>query len=506
MDGFYKKGNNKVRRCTHVMVKRGITINTVFATMGVVALMITCIILGDKSNYMLNWLGITIYLYAILTWKWERKESIFSIYTIFFTFFLLFSYGQCVMWALGIGLDRGIGTGVLFYRTSIIPNESQMITTKWYTCICMLLFHYGAILFSGKSSVKTTNVVSTKKAQQDRELLYICGCVVTTIVVPLAIYQRVKELLIAQTYGYKALYYGDLATQSGYMQILLFLFFPALLCLLIGSNFKKRVTRAVIIIFLIYAALGVMSGDRGSWIYSLVILIWVYAQRKKIRLKEVVFGGIMGVLGLYMLNVITDMRDTGLDSLSIESFINGFRVEDSPIVDIFFEMGGSMGIITLFLIVGNSIYPYGNTYVTAILGAISSRFLSLLGIKQVFISNWFSQEYLGISWGTGFSMIGEAYVNGGFIGGFIYVFIIGIIIGRILSKCRDRSNIEQNPIGAFVSIAVLNIVSGLPRSHVYLVIKEFVYGVLIILLMVWLLRQIQHRRPTSIQVDKGGSS
>ncbi|MEN3004733.1 O-antigen polysaccharide polymerase Wzy [Dehalobacterium formicoaceticum] len=480
------------------MVKRGVTIKTVFATMGVVALMITCIILGDKSNYMLNWLGIIVYLYAIFTWKWERKESFFSMYTIFFTFFLLFSYGQCVMWALGIGLDRGIGTGILYYGSSIIPNESQMITAKWYTCICMLLFHYGAILFAGKSSVKTKTIVSTEKAYKDRELLYKCGCIVTTIVAPIAIYQRVKELLIAQTFGYKALYYGDLATQSGYIQILLYLFFPALLCLLIGSNFKKTVTRTVIIIFLIYAALGAMSGDRGSWIYSLVILIWVFAQRKKIRLKDIVFWGILGVFGLYMLNVITDVRNTGLDLLSIETFINGLSVEESPIVDTFFEMGGSMGIITFFLIVGNGIYPYGNTYVTAILGAISSRFLSLLGIKQVLIGSWFSQEYLGISWGTGFSMIGEAFVNGGYYGGFIYVFIIGIIIGRILSKCRDRSDMEQNPIGAFVSIAVLNIVSGLPRSAVYLVIKEFVYGVLIILLMVWLLQQVRLVRSTSM--------
>jgi oligosaccharide repeat unit polymerase len=191
--------------------------------------------------------------------------------------------------------------------------------------------------------------------------------------------------------------------------------------------------------------------------------------------------------------------DTGLDSLSIESFISGFSVEESPIVDAFFEMGGSMGIITFLLIVGNEIYPFGNTYVTAILGAISSRILSLLGIKQVLIGNWFSQEYLGISWGTGFSMIGEAYINGGFFGGFIYVFIIGIIIGRILSRCQGRSDIEQNPIGAFMSIAVLNIVSGFPRSAIYLVIKEFVYGVLIILLMIWLLRQIQYKKATSLK-------
>jgi len=494
MDGFYKKGNCKVRSDTHFMVRKGITINTVFATIVVVALTSICIILDDKSNYMLNWLGIVVYLYAILTWKWERKESFFSIYTIFFTFFFLFNYGQSVMWALGIGWDRGIGTGVLYYGSGIIPTESQIITAKWYTSISMLLFHYGAILFADNRTGKTVTVISTEKAKQDRVLLYKCGCVVTAIVAPLAIYQSVNELLIARTYGYKALYYGEMATQSGYIQILLFLFFPALICLLIGSNFNKRVTIAVLLIFLIYTVLRVMSGDRGSWIYSLVILIWVFAQRKKIRLREVVLWGIIGVLGLYMLNVITDVRNSGLDSLSIESFINGFSIENSPIVDIFFEMGGSMGIITFFLIVGNGIYPYGNTYVTAILGAISSRVLSLLGIEQVFISNWFSQDYLGISWGTGFSMIGEAFVNGGFFGGFIYVFIIGIIIGRMLSRYKNWRDIEQNPIGAFVSIAVLNIVSGLARSAVYLVIKEFVYGVLIILLMVWLLRQIQYRR------------
>jgi len=480
-------------------VKNKVKKNTVIATFGITILISVCIILGDRSSYMLNWLGIAIYLYAILTWKWEREERLFSIYTIFFSFFFLFNYGQCAMWALGIGWDRGIGTDVVAYGTGVIPNESQMITAKWYTCICMLLFHYGAMMFTGKGSYRPTTATSIEKAKQDRKLLYICGCILITIVAPLAIYQRVKELFIARTYGYKALYYGGMSTQSGYIQILMYLFFPTLLCLLIGSNFKKKVTRAVIIIFLLYTIPAVMSGDRGSWIYSLVILIWIFAQRKKVTLKDVVFWIILGVLGLYILNVITDVRDTGLDSLSIKSFINGFNINKSPIIDAFFEMGGSMGIITYFLIVGNGIYPYGNTYITAILGAISSRLLSFLGIKQVLISNWFSQEYLGISWGTGFSMIGEAYVNGGFFGGFVYMFIIGIIIGKLLSRCRDSSNMGQKPIGAFVSIAMLNIVCGFPRSAVYLVIKESVYGVLTILLMVWLLRNTKYKSLTSVR-------
>lgn len=62
---------------------------------------------------------------------------------------------------------------------------------------------------------------------------------------------KLLEVRIALVHGYNALYYGDYATQSGYLQIILYLF-PALICLLIGSNFSKVITRFVLLFCFIF--------------------------------------------------------------------------------------------------------------------------------------------------------------------------------------------------------------------------------------------------------------
>ena len=468
-----------------------IKLNTFLFSAIILAALIFCIFIDDQ-NYWLNWLGIIIYLYAVFTWHWEKEDSIFSLYTIFFTFFLLFNYGQCIMWALGIGLDRGIGTGVVAYGTGVIPSVEDLINVKWYTCFCMLAFHFGALIFAKKNSIYTKlRWYESENPDADRNYLLNVGRILSIVVVPLALGVKVVEVGIALTYGYNAIYYGDYATQSGYIQIILFLFFPVLVCLLVGSNFDKNTTRRVFIVFAIYSVLGVMSGDRGSWLYSLIILIWAYVQSKgTFNYRKLIKWIILATVGIYLLNVVTTARDGGgISDLTIQDFLSAFDTDESPIVDAFFEMGGSMSIITFFLIKGNGIYPYANTYLTAILGSISSRLLSMLGLKFVLLADWFSQDYLHISWGTGFSMIAEAYVNGGYFGGIIYIFIIGIIIGKVLCKCRDNQDVTNHPMKVFLALSTANILMGFPRAASYLIVKNFVYGVFVILVFRLLLKR-----------------
>lgn len=443
---------------------------------------------SSNSIFLLNWLGILIYIYAIYTWHWEKKEGLFSLYTIFFSFFSIFNYGQCFMWALGIGLDRGIGTGSLFYGTHFVPYEEHMILTKWYICMAMLFFHLGALIFVKRK--KNRNVKNTKKIMIERKILLKIGIAIALIIVPLALYVRYKEVKIALMYGYNALYYGEHSTQTGYLQIFMYLFFPSLVCLLVGSNFSSRMKKIVFAVFILYAILGVISGDRGGWLYSLILIVWACLEKKGgIKLKKVMKLGVIAVLGLYFLQVITMARDGGgISDLRIESFLEAFNLEKSPVVDAFFEMGGSMGIITYLLYSGNKIYPYANTYLTSILGSFSSRVLSIFGMKQVLIGDWFSQEYLGISWGTGFSMLGEAYINGGMIGGLVYMFIFGVIIGKFLYGCTSL-DLRKDPVKAFIAISAANILLGFPRAALYLVVKNFIYGVLIILLLFYIMKK-----------------
>ncbi|HFQ0869710.1 TPA: oligosaccharide repeat unit polymerase, partial [Enterococcus faecium] len=176
-------------------------INILMFSLTLVAFTIFCAF-SLNQNYWLNWLGILIYLYAICTWHWRKGDSIFSLYTIFFTLFLLFSYGQCIMWAFGIGTDRGIGTTVVAYGTGIIPSESDMIMVKWYSCISMFVFHIGALLFTRKTTLRKVSWYESGDADADRKFLFKIGCIISIIVVPIVFVSKLLEVRIALVHGY----------------------------------------------------------------------------------------------------------------------------------------------------------------------------------------------------------------------------------------------------------------------------------------------------------------
>jgi len=387
------------------------------------------------------------------------------------------------MWAFGIHRSDEIGKTVMFFRSGYIPSREDIADAQWYTCISMLIFHLGALITS--ITKKKMNIVEelpqSKIIYQEntKKAMKIVGIVLLSIITPIAFAFRFKEVLIARKYGYIALYNSEYSTQSGYIPIILFLFFPAIVCYLIGSNHSKISQIISYAIFGIYAALSLLAGYRGAWLYSFIILIWLSSRYNKISIRKYFAYLVLLIIGIYILDVIRNVRDSGFN-FSIKDF---FSLDRFPIINAFFEMGDSMGIIVYFLNHGNEIYPYGNTYITALLGAISSRFLDLLGLKQVFISNWFSQEYLGLSYGTGFSMIGEAYVNGGYFGGLIYIFIWGIFIGKLLQY--SKNNILSMPLRSFISVAGLNAVIGVSRNACYLTIKELVYGVGFVCVLIW---------------------
>ena len=196
---------------------------------------------ANKQDMLLNWLGIVIYLYGLATWHWTSKDELFSLYSVFWSFLFVFSFGQCVMWAFHIGLDSGIGSAVLFYGTGYIPSQAEVVAAKWYTCISMLSFHITALLFTAKARSRSSHQEHKSAADSaaNRKTLFYAGAITTTIIAPIVMVQKVVEAITAARYGYAALYYGAYATQGGYLQIISFLFFPGLIALLVGSGFSK---------------------------------------------------------------------------------------------------------------------------------------------------------------------------------------------------------------------------------------------------------------------------
>ena len=89
----------------------------------------------------------------------------------------------------------------------------------------------------------------------------------------------------------------------------------------------------VYVIFGLYTGLQLLSGDRGNWLYSLVILFWLHTYYRKVPIIKYFKYFIIGIVGVYFLNVVTIVRDsgTGLSSLDFSNLLSG---EQSPIVDV----------------------------------------------------------------------------------------------------------------------------------------------------------------------------
>ncbi|WP_172460059.1 O-antigen polysaccharide polymerase Wzy [Priestia endophytica] len=447
----------------------------------------------DSLIFAFSWIGIGILVFVIITW-YITTRNLFSPYIIFWVFFFIFNFGQSFMWAFGIHLPDEIGKGTI---SGLQPfSQSTVLKTQIYTCLCMFCFHLGALFCYKPQKRISTSDINDRNLDITYNAMWIVGCILGAISIIPTMYRALNFFVVASQYGYKAIYYSDHASQGGVTMILEMFFLPSLVFLLIGSKYNKKVRYVVYTIFIIYLGINLLSGDRGSWIYKLLVFIWLHSQFvKSISAKKLIKYIVIVLFFVYSLSVITAFRNIGLENLNITNVIEIMFEGESPITQAFFEMGESMSILSALLLSSNldAYWDYGNTYLTALLGVVSTRTLSILQVPFVLVDNWFSQDYLGISWGAGFSMIGEAYLNGGMYFAPIIMLVLGMTIGSVLYI--DIKLIPKNHPIRFAFVAVsLGIVIGLSRSTVYLFFKTWFYGIAVPSILIYLLIQFHNRK------------
>ncbi|AOY75606.1 O-antigen polysaccharide polymerase Wzy [Clostridium formicaceticum] len=447
----------------------------------------------SSTNFVLSWLGIILGIYVILTW-YKLTDRIFSLYTIFMLFFFLFNYGQSLMWAFGIHHPRELGQTMLFAFPA--PNSADIAYTQVFILISIATFHLGAIIFAYNEKRKYTPNISELNKQinsNDTTLKSIYyGCLlVSLIVVPITLYNSISNLMLARVYGYNAIYYGENIGGNLIFNLLEHMFFPSLIGLLLGSKYKINVKRIVYLIFSIYVLILVFSGDRGGWLYKFIILIWMsHIFYKPINVKHFLKYGVFSIVGVYILNAITAVRNIGIN---LDNIKNSFLAENSPIISAIFEMGVTMRPTTILLKKGWDVYPYGNTYVNAMLGIVSSRIFSLIGKPFSPLSTWFSQEYLGISYGAGFSIVAEALLNFGPIFAPVFMIFLGYIIVSI-TMVNNKKMLDQYPMKTFMAISTMSIIIHVVRNHFQWFVKVWFYGVFVLVIIIVFIKEFLKRK------------
>lgn len=419
---------------------------------------------------------------AIITWI-KKGNKFFCPYIIFLCFLITFSMGQSILWGVGIHPENEIVPGMLH---NVLITQEDIVNAQKYSCLGIMSFHLGAIIVERKKNYLIANQIG--EFSRIRNAMKVVGIVIGCVSVPLTMYNTISYFRIARQYGYRAIYYGGYVNTDPVLQIAEFFFFPSLLCILIGYQYNKLSRIIVYLIFGIYMILGILSGDRGSWIYKLAVLFWLHIQyTPKFNKKSFIKFIIIGVILIYIVGVIRNVRNTGLNNVSVFFILENISLNKSPIITAIAEMGGSMSISLLLIKFGNGIWPYGNTYLTAVLGAISSRLFEAVGGEYVNVDSWFSDEYLNLgSYGAGFSLLGEAYLNGGFVIAQIILIFLGIFISYLLSW-NDKDIKEISPLKIFMVSSSLNIFIGYSRGAIFMYFKQWLWGSVVVALAIFCL-------------------
>jgi len=385
---------------------------------------------ADKWVYILSVIGIIELIYIIHTWKLLTGKYI-TLYTLFMTFFFLFNYGQCLLWAFGIHSEGEIGTVNLYYNLSV-PTSVEIVKTQLIVLISGLMLHLGAILFkkNKKNNINEfqLNYEENLRFSFKQNKIYKFCKLLAPIVVFSEYYTLLSKYRNAQVVGYTGLYYNpNVESTNVIFQILARLFLPVLLGLLIGSNYDKKIQRRVYGVFIGSVFLSLLIGDRGGWIYSLFILVISHNLfYKKITKKQLFLSSIILFILTYISTGIVEIRNSGVTYEGLISVITNF--ENNPIVTTISSIGASMGVTLALVMEGWNIFPYGNTFLYGLLTSPSDDLINILNLNYESLGSWFSQGYLGISNGAGFSIIAEVLLNFGPIFLPFFMFLFGIFI------------------------------------------------------------------------------
>ena len=283
------------------------------------------------------------------------------------------------MWAFGIHQTREIGQVGLY--TLGVPNTAEIVLAQSITLVSIILFHFGAVCsYKGKRN-KNTYVLETEnslRAKISRKAIYKTSVLLSFVAIPITFYNVIYKLFISQMYGYRSFYYNDeVVTNIVAFNLIDNLFFPCLIGLLVGSNYKKNNRIFVYSIFFLYILLSVLSGDRGNWVIRLLILIWMSnTYHRKISVRRATKYIVSGLLAVQVLDAAVSVRNVGINFTNV---IQSFSFQESALISAVFEIGGSMRPTVVLMKYGWDIWPYGNTYLNAILGVVTSRTMTIYG-------------------------------------------------------------------------------------------------------------------------------
>lgn len=449
-----------------------------------IALCLAYFVIGfvvDTPDYshltLMGYLGWFQLIYSIKTWL-ERDNKFISPYVLFLTALYIFSFGQSLVYPIP-NAERNDLVGFMSITTA------DVFTAQLYTLAFLAFFHIGALAACRKKKNVQTLSLNTYLVKSERKNIVTIGWILFAISI-LPYYQSLMtNFMLSMARGYGAIFEQD--AKIGLDNISTFfsdLFIPSLICLFVGYK-DSRSTRLMIEGLMLFNILIIlMTGGRTSAVIQIALILVMHNYLVKAFSKKMII--IVGIGGFVLLSVLSYISDTRAE---IHRDRNSADIvfSQSSAISAINEMGGSMFCIikTHDLVPETEDYRYGKSYLYSFTTLIPN--LGFWAIhpakKEANLGEWLSNR-LNTSYGTGFSMCAEAYINFGLFGVIIFMFM-GVAFSSFFGAIETEIKKENYPYVVFVLI-IFWVALKLPRnSFIGFVRPVFFYALPIL----WLSRR-----------------
>lgn len=216
-----------------------------------------------------------------------------------------------------------------------------------------------------------------------------------------------------------------------------------------------------------------ITGGRSEAVIIGMLLILLYNYTiKKISRKGFVALGIASILALSMLSIIANIRTT--KSRELTSYFKQDTKKNSAF-DAVAEMGGTMSCLiwTMNIVPSSENYRYGRSYLFSFTTLIPN--LGFWEIhpakKESNLGDWLTKK-MRLSYGSGYSMCAEAYINFGYWGWIIMLFM-GYLFGRLF---EDRySDLYKNSLKLIFTLIIFWFCVKLTRNSFIGFVRAFFF-------------------------------
>lgn len=374
-----------------------------------------------------------IMFFANLWLMFVYKVQLYDFRLFYMLLSYVFMFGR--VWLNAFELDGNIYWVLHKYFEGIDMQRAAMF------CVCAVQTLALGVFWPNSCSQKDVVVSIRSDAGSENVYLYNTAIILLAIGLPCRLFSDLYTIMTTFVLGS----YNSIASPVGIVDDLAYLFVPGILALI--ESRPKFKTRVMVVTMIYFIIIMILSGDRRFYVTVIIALGCYYLkflkEKKKLKVGRLVLLGFLAALFLNLMEIIMQIRQEKLVSLSEFMVKHGaslFKLDDL-VYDVLMEFGISFFSVVLIIQYIPSLFPiqYGASFIKAIpsilpIGALfGDFFVSAVPSEPIC-------ESAGLPVGS--TIIGDFYANFTLYG-LIGLFFFGLLLKKIFNEKRLNDSFSK---------------------------------------------------------------